>query len=97
MDSVTTKHGGIMTFQEAKNKLQEIAKGEYNSMQYTLSCWGDRAIPPEQTCGVYIHGYNWQIDKTWELALAGMEKQIIDDKISEQAPVDEIKPEVTNG
>ena len=63
-----------MKFAEARKKLKEMAKDEYQSLRYieTITHTGEKLT----LCEVYINGYNSRSGETWESAIAKMERQI---------------------
>jgi hypothetical protein len=65
-----------MKFSEARKKLKEMAKDEYQSLRYTetISHTGETFV----LCEVYINGYSSRSAGTWESAIAAMERQIND-------------------
>jgi len=65
-----------MKFSEAKQKLKDLAKGDYHSLRYTetISHTGETIV----LCEVYINGHSSRSDGTWESAIAAMERQIND-------------------
>ena len=76
-----------MNFQQAKDKLKKLAKGKYHSISYEISEYPPDGL--EQKCSVYISGYNWEQEKTWELAFKELKlnppfkKPVIIDSIEE--------------
>ena len=63
-----------MKFSEAKQKLKDLAKGDYHSLKYTetISHTGETST----LCEVYINGRHSRSGETWESAIAKMERQI---------------------
>ena len=63
-----------MKFAEARKKLKEMAKDEYQSLRYieTISHTGETST----LCEVYINGRHSRAGETWESAIAKMERQI---------------------
>ena len=65
-----------MTFEEARQKLAEMAKGNYRALQYELTDFNDQHGGGTVRCTVYIHGQNHHHGKTWEEALSSMQGAI---------------------
>ena len=63
-----------MKFAEARKKLKEMAKDEYQSLRYieTITHTGEKLT----LCEVYINGYGSRSGGTWESAIAAMERHI---------------------
>jgi len=59
-----------MTFEEAYAKLEEIAGGEFFSIEYKLTNHGNGVI--DTACNVYIFGGHWHSGNTWEVALQSL-------------------------
>ena len=63
-----------MTFQEAKNELAKLAKGEYRSITYSQIISDNKNI--ESICEVYIHKFEPAKGPTWKEALEKMKCQV---------------------
>jgi hypothetical protein len=65
-----------MNFKEAKDKLAELANGEYHSLRYSVTEYsritGDHK--PYQECEVYINNKGWHKGDTWEEAFKSLDK-----------------------
>jgi hypothetical protein len=59
-----------MNFLEARQKLKELAKGEYRRIQYDITEGGMMQL--EVKCEVYVHGYGIHSAPTWDEALHDM-------------------------
>ena len=63
-----------MKFQEAKEKLAELAQGEYNALTFKLTVFSNG---DEKTqCEVYIHGCGITEGSTWAEAIEKMYYQV---------------------
>ena len=63
-----------MTFEEARQKLAEMSRGEYRQLQYGLTEYSDSfggGVVPE--CTVYIHNQKHHSGLTWEAALHSLD------------------------
>jgi len=75
---------------EAKQKLMDIAKGEYHNLKYEVTDNGRGEV--SQECHVYINGMGSAKATHWDTALAEL-KDVADGKppLSEDLPVSEKK------
>ena len=75
-----------MKIAEAKQKLMELAKGGFHSMEYTIDDHGGGRV--SQKCKVYIPDHGFFEGTSWEHALSALEAAI-DGKprISEDVPL----------
>ena len=64
----------VMTFEEAKNKLKEIANRKYHRVAYDLTETSDGNLKPK--CEIYIDNEDIYSGKTWEIALEKRELAI---------------------
>jgi hypothetical protein len=75
-----------MKFQEAKDKLKELAKGKYHNLAFSLT--EDSSGEIETSCSIYLgtekigHGISTNAP-TWEQAFALVEAQLIHSSIEE--------------
>lgn len=75
-----------MKMAEAKQKLMDIAKGRYHSMEYTIDDHGGGNV--SQKCKVYIPNYGFFEATRWEDAIAALESAIKGrPRISEELPI----------
>ena len=56
-----------MTFKKAKQKLAELAGGEFYSLSYAFTRCSSGEEDAE--CGVYINGGQWFTARTWETVI----------------------------
>lgn len=60
-----------MKIAEAKQKLMELAKGSFHSLEYTIDDHGEGRV--SQKCRVYIDTHGFFEGPQWEVALAQLE------------------------
>ena len=82
-----------MNFSEAKEKLKQIADGEFHRVSYTERDHNDGEVLQE--CDLYIHGIKKiHSGQTWEEAFKKLDQELNGVKYLEgQAPEKEIKVE----
>lgn len=77
-----------MNMAEAKQRLMEIANGEYHCIKYHITDNGKGTI--SQQCSVYLEKSGWNEGKTWEAAFFNLQEAM-----SETAPTFEGLPVTT--
>ena len=64
-----------MKFKEAYKKLQKMAKGKYNAMQFGVTTYKQSDL--RTSCSLYIEDYIWTKGyRTWKEAFAQMEEAV---------------------
>ncbi len=63
-----------MKITEAKQKLMQLAEGQYHSLEYSITDTGRGSA--SQKCKVYIDGHGSFEAPHWEAALSGLEEVI---------------------
>ncbi len=63
-----------MTFQEAKNELLKLANGQFNSISYELTTF--HTGETQCKCEVYLDGYGFSEDVTWEKTLNELKQKM---------------------
>jgi hypothetical protein len=70
----------LMTFKQAKKKLDHIAKGRFRTIKYELMVHEDYRKDgnpeSEANCTLYIDGYSHAYDKTWEEAFVKLQDML---------------------
>lgn len=69
---------GNMTFEEARQELETLSKGEHYAIEYGLMVYQNfgSGRSREAECGVYIHGYGWKKGPTWRKVLDLLKTEI---------------------
>lgn len=79
-------HKKLLTIAEAKQRLMELANGEYHSMEYTINDHGNGNV--SQSCKVYLQKYGFFESAHWHSALDDLEVAMSGGpRLSESVPV----------
>jgi hypothetical protein len=65
-----------MTFKEASEKLGRVANGKYHMIQYSKATHCEGNV--KEQCQLYVDGFDWEWDETWEKAFDKLKSAMFD-------------------